>query len=419
MGNYPVAKLKAGKDVPLRAGHPWIFSHALERDADTAPGEIVEVLSSDGKSLGLGYRNPLTSIRVRMLTADSNEKVDAGFFARRLKRLDEWKSANLPAKTDGYRVAHAEVDGLPGLIVDRYADVVVFQIHTAGMDLLRDQIVEGIKAALKPKAVVERSDVEARNIEGLRDRPAGVLFGKVEKPVTFKEAGVKFYADVLRGQKTGFFLDQRGARLAVGQLADGKRVLNLFGYTGAFSVHAALGGASFVSTVDISNAALETAMENFKLNKLDPEDESRFEFLEADVLDYLADIGNNQSHNDQLPKKSARNSKFEIPNSRFDLIVCDPPAFAKSEKHLPQALKAYTDVNAACLRLLEKGGILVTSSCSGRLDPEGFRNMLRIAAGRAGKQVRVRQWIGHEIDHAERLAFPEGRYLKTAVLEVE
>lgn len=401
MGNYPVVKLKPGKDVPLRAGHPWIFSHALEKDADTQPGEIVEVLGHDGKSLGLGYRNPLTSIRVRMLTTDAQEKIDAEFFASRIKHLDEWKSNNLLAKTDGYRVVHAEADGIPGLIVDRYADVVVFQIHTAGMELLRDQIVEGIKSALKPKAIVERSDVEARGMEGLRDRPTGVLFGKVEKPITFKEAGIKFYADVLHGQKTGFFLDQRGARMAVGKLADGKRVLNLFGYTGAFSVHAALGGASFVSTVDISNAALQTAMENFKLNKLDPDDESHFEFLEANVMDYLSD------------------SKFDIQDSKFDLIICDPPAFAKSEKHLPQALKAYTDINAACLRLLQPGGILLTSSCSGRLDPEGFRNMLRIAAGRAGKQVRVREWIGHPIDHAERLAFPEGRYLKTAVLEVE
>ncbi len=399
MGNYPVVKLKAGKDVPLRAGHPWIFSHALERDMETEPGEIVEVVSHDGKSLGLGYRNPLTSIRVRMLTSDATEKIDADFFAKNIKKLSAWKSSNLPPKTNGFRVVHAEADGIPGLIVDVFKSVVVFQIHTAGMDRLRDAVVQGIKDALKPKAIVERSDVEARAIEGLRDRPTGVIFGKVEGPVTFEEAGIKFYADVLKGQKTGFFLDQRGARLAVGKLAEGREVLNLFGYTGAFSLHAALGGASKVCTVDISRAALETAMENFKLNKLNPEDESRFEFMEADVLDYLADI--------------------KIRDSRFDLIICDPPAFAKSEKHLPQALKAYTDVNAACLRLLDKGGILVTSSCSGRLDPEGFRNMLRIAAGRAGKQVRVRQWIGHEIDHAERLAFPEGRYLKTAVLEVE
>jgi 23S rRNA (cytosine1962-C5)-methyltransferase len=363
MTNHPRVRLKPTKDIPVRAGHPWIFSHALET-GEAGLGEIVVVEDTRGHALGLGTYNPNTNIRVRMLTRRADEIIDAQFFAARLQKLDAWKRSHLPKDTDGYRLVHAEADGLPGLIVDRYADTFVFQIHTAGMELLRAPIIEALKT-LQPKAIVERS---------------------------------AFLADVLKGQKTGFFLDQRDARLAVGRLAKGRRVLNLFAYTGAFSVHAANGGAKFVTTVDSSHNALELAQKNIALNKFDPEDATRFALLEADVMDLMGDRS--------------------IPNGPYDLIVCDPPAFAKSERHLTQALKAYTDLHRACLAQLPAGGILVTSSCSGRVSPEEFRTMLRIAAGQAGKNVRVLAWINQPADHAECLAFPEGRYLKTAVLQV-
>jgi len=394
---YPIVRLKPGKDVPIKAGHPWIFWDALSEDTKGERGMIVEVLNREGASIGLGTWNGNTSIRVRMLTRNAQESIDAEFFAKRFRELMTWKESRLPAETNGYRLVHAEADGMPGLIVDRFDTVFVFQLHTAGMERLRDEIVSALMT-LKPMAIVERSDVDVRRREGLTDQPIKTHFGEVTAPVKFKEAGLTFFADVLHGQKTGFFLDQRDARLAVGQLAKDKRVLNLFGYTGAFSVHAAMNDAKFVATVDVSHHALEQAQENFKANGLDPEDESRFLFLEADVLALMQDK--------------------EIPGAPYDVIVCDPPAFAKSEQHLPQATKAYIDINAACLRHLEPGGILVTSSCSGRLGPEEFRSLLRIAAGRAGRDVRLVDWIGHPIDHAERLAFPEGRYLKTAVLEV-
>lgn len=396
--NHQKVTLKPGRDVPIRAGHPWVFSEAIQKDAKGVPGMVVTVESAQGEPLGIGTWNGNTSIRVRMLSKDANETVDADFFADKFKSLSKWKLGMLPSKTDGYRVVHAEADGLPGLIVDSFDDVFVFQLHTAGMELLRDEIVSALKKVFKPKAIVERSDLEVRKIEGLRDRPSGIIFGEVEHVVEFKEAGIKFVADVLHGQKTGFFLDQREARLAVGKLAKDRRVLNLFGYTGAFSVHAALGGADFVSTIDVSRAALELAQKNFSLNGLDPEDEGKCQFLEADVFDLLDDPS----------------SKDED----FDLIICDPPALAKSAKNLPQAIKAYTELNAKCLAILGTGGILVTSSCSGRVTPEDFRSLLRIAAGRAGKDVRVLDWITQPVDHAERLAFPEGRYLKTAILEV-
>ncbi len=407
MSSYPIVSLKPGKDVPVRAGHPWIFSEALEsagvEELGLEPGSLVEVRDARGKSLGIGTWNGNTSIRVRLLSRQVDQKIDATFFAERLRALDEWKRPRLPTNTSGYRIAHAEADWLPGLIVDRYDQAIVFQLHTAGMDRLRKDIIQAIEQTFDPTIVVERSDLDVRRIEGLRDTPITVHLDKradTSKPliIPFQEYGLTFTADLVHGQKTGFFLDQREARRIVHDLAKDKRVLNLFGYTGAFSIHAAKGGATFVTTVDASHRALETAEAQFRLNDLAPEDETRFLFLEADVFEILRDT--------------------TIPSAPYDLIICDPPALAKNAKHLPQALRGYTDLNTACLQQLEPGGILVTSSCSGRLDPEDFRTMLRIASGHARRDVRLLDWITQPIDHAERLAFPEGRYLKTAVLEV-
>jgi 23S rRNA (cytosine1962-C5)-methyltransferase len=395
--SLPEVFLKPGKDVPVRAGHPWIFSEAIAVDPHGAPGELVDVFDHKHSFLGRGTYNPLTSIRVRLLTRKA-EPIDAAFFEHRFRALDTWKKAHLPPETTGYRLVHAEADGLPGLIVDRFADTFVFQLHTAGADNLREPIVEALERVFSPCAIVERSDVDVRTREGLSSRPIVTHRGEVSAPVSFQETGLTFVADVLRGQKTGFFLDQRDARRAVGRFARGKRVLNLFGYTGAFSVHAAHGGAAFVATVDVSRPALELTEKHLRLNGFDPSDETRFLQLEADVLDLLQDP--------------------EIPHAPYDVIICDPPAFAKSERHLEQAIKAYTQINIDCLRALKPGGILVTCSCSGRLSPEEFRSLLRIAAGRAGKEVRILETLGHPVDHAERLAFPEGRYLKTLILEV-
>jgi 23S rRNA (cytosine1962-C5)-methyltransferase len=407
MSSYPTVSLKPGKDVPVRAGHPWIFSEALEHAGGAnlgfEPGSLVQVLDTRGRSMGIGTWNGNTSIRVRMLSREAEQAIDTAFFVERLRALDEWKRPRLPTNTNGYRVAHAEADWLPGLIVDRDDQAIVFQIHTAGMELLRKEIIEAIEQVFAPTVIVERSDLDVRRIEGLRDAPITTHLDKradTTKPllVPFQEYGISFLADLVHGQKTGFFLDQREARHIVHDLAKDRRVLNLFGYTGAFSIHAAKGGASFVNTVDVSHAALELAEQQFKLNGLETSDESRYNFLEADVFDLL--------------------QERELPGAPYDLIICDPPALAKHAKHIPQAMKAYAELNAACLRQLEPGGILVTSSCSGRVEPEDFRSMLRIASGHARRDVRLLDWITQPIDHAERIAFPEGRYLKTAILEV-
>ncbi len=394
---FPTLTLRPGKDAPIRGGHPWIFSQAIARAPRVEPGEIVRIEAADHSPLGLGTYHPTMDIAVRLLTTDPSATIDARWFAERFRERDAWKRARLPAQTTGYRVIHAEADGLPGLILDRYGDACVFQLHTAGMDRLRADIVQAIGLVFSPATILERSDVEVRTREGLKDTPVLSHAGDaVEAP--FLEDGIRFLADIKEGQKTGFFLDQREARRTVGRLARNRRVLNLFGYTGAFSIHAAKGGAAFVATVDISRRALVQAERHFAMNDLSPSDETKTLFLEADVLELLADP--------------------ETPGGPYDLIICDPPAFAKSERHLPQAIRAYTTLNQACFERLSPGGILVSSSCSGRVTEDMFRDLLRLAAGRAKKRVRVIEWLTQPADHPELLSFPEGRYLKTAILEV-
>jgi 23S rRNA (cytosine1962-C5)-methyltransferase len=393
----PTVTLKPGKEYPIKAGHPWIFSNAIQKELACEPGGLVRVESSNGLPLGTGMINPQNSIRVRMISRDADTPIDVDFLVERFKALDASKKIHLPPRTNGYRVCHSDADGLPGLIVDRYAETLVFQVTTAGMERLKDKVVEALMKALKPKALVERSDGDTRSAENLKSLPPKVWHGKVEEPIVFLENGLKFLADTLKGQKTGFFFDQRDARMKVRELARNRHVLNLFGYSGAFSVYAAQGGAATVTTVDVSGAALDLARKNLELNGFDPADETRFKFVEADVFDLF------------------KTKSFKEP---ADLIVCDPPAFAKSEKHVAQALEAYQSLNQRCLWMLQEGGILVSSSCSGRVTAEDFRKVLKMAAGHTGRDVRLLGFLGQAFDHTEKLAFPEGRYLKTAILEV-
>jgi len=392
-------RLKDHKEIPIKAGHPWAFSNALLDVPDLPEGELVTLCTYDGNPLGTGTYNKNCSIRVRMISLDPEEKIDTEFFVKRFKELDEVKTSLLPPKTTGYRIVHAEGDNLPGLILDRYGDAFVFQLHTAGMDLLREMIIEAIKKTFKPEIIVERSDLEVRRQEDLSPLPPRVHFGEIKETQTFEENGIKFYADILKGQKTGFFLDQRTARMKIKELAEGKRVLNLCSYTGAFGLYALKGGATFVNNVDVSESALALAEENLKLNKTTPKDKKKMKFTNADVFEFLREK--------------------EIPDGPYDLIICDPPAFAKTERQLDHAMKAYTDLNQSCFHHLGKGGILLTSSCSGRVTQEDFRSVLRIAAGRSRRDVQLLEWISQAPDHTEKLAFSEGRYLKTAVLRVK
>ncbi|MBN1794030.1 MAG: class I SAM-dependent rRNA methyltransferase [Candidatus Omnitrophica bacterium] len=387
-------QLKARKEIPIKAGHPWVFSEAILSGRGESPGEIVRVTSHKNEFLGIGTWNGLTSIRVRILARDEDAEINEEFFAGQFQRLEKRKHPFLPHETNGYRLVNADADSLPGLIVDRYDDVCVFQIHTAGMELFRQEIIGALDDTFSPRAIVERSDLEIRRREGLKDMIIGVHKGEVEGPVLFKECGLSFYADVLEGQKTGFFLDQRDARRRTGAYAAGRNVLNLFGYTGAFSLYAASGGAKGVTMVESSRDAIDIAGEHFRINNLPA---GSVKNVKADVFDFLSEL-----------KKTAP----------FDMVICDPPAFAKTRGKIAQALKAYTGLNMRCLGLLRGGGILITSSCSGRVTEEDFLGALRIAAGLAARDVQVLEVLGQPPDHTTTLAFPEGRYLNTVILQV-
>lgn len=391
--NYPVVILRRGKEKSILAGHPWVFSKALEQGlpSGAAPGTLVRLHGAEGRPLGTGIYNPLTSIRVRLLSR-TEEKIDTAFFARRFRGLAAQKKPLLPDGTTAYRLAHGDADDMPGLIVDCYEDTAVFQIHTAGMDPLREMIVEGLCAALDCRAVMERSDVISRRREGLKDMPADIRFGKINAPTAFTENGLKFTADVVNGQKTGFFLDQRDARDYVRSAARGKNLLNLFCYTGAFSVYAAAGGAASVVSVDDSRDAVQAAEAHFKLNNLT----GSHQFLKEDAFDFC--------------------SRMQREGRTFDFIICDPPAFAKSREKIKGALQAYARINAACLRLLKEGGILLSSSCSGAVTLEDFRGVLKTAGAQARRDLKVMRTFSQSFDHTDKLSFPEGRYLKTLVL---
>lgn len=394
MSNYPKAILKKAKEGPLIAGHPWIFSNALAVEPQADPGALVSVYTHNDSPLGIGCLNPLTSIRIRMISRDINETIDANYFATKFRFLYDYKKKFLGTDTNAFRLAHGDADNLPGLIIDLYDKTAVFQIHTAGMDLLREAIIEGLCQALSPESIVERSDLSSRQREGLKDEPKGCVFGELQENVSFQENGLHFKADVLNGQKTGFFLDQRETRRAIQHYAPKRNVLNLFAYSGASSVYAATGGAKSITTLDISEKALGLAHDNFLANNLDPEDNNRFQFLKADAFEYCKD------------------PEF---HGVFDFIICDPPAFAKTLAKKKIALEAYRRVNRLCFEMLAPQGILVTSSCSGVVSMEEFRQTLKYAASQAKRDPITLNELRQPFDHTEKLSFPEGRYLKSLI----
>ncbi|MDR1932608.1 MAG: class I SAM-dependent rRNA methyltransferase [Spirochaetales bacterium] len=407
----PCLRLKPGREFPLLAGHPWVFGGGVaSAPAGCRAGDIVEVLSAGGDFLGMGTFHPANTIRLRMLSRE-REKIDADFFSRRFERLLVEKRRWLPPDTDGFRLVHADADYLPGLVVDVYGKTAVFQIHTAGMETCRAEIAQALRDPAGPvraACVVERSDAEARRQDGLKPRPAEIHFGNVTGPAPFREDGLPLYADVIEGQKTGFFLDQRDARLYVRGLAAGRRALNLFSYSCAFALAALAGGAEEVLNVDSSEAALglgrSILLENGYGQALEA---GRVRFEAADVFEYL------EAKTAEL-RGFLRGPAGDAPG----LLVCDPPAFAKSAAHLEQAKKAYGGLARLCFGLLAPGALFVTSSCSGALSPEEFTAILRIAAGRAGRRVRILKTLSQPFDHTTLLAFPEGPYLKTCVMEV-
>jgi 23S rRNA (cytosine1962-C5)-methyltransferase len=395
--NYPTASLKPHREESLRSGHLWIFSGALQQAPRwVGTGELLDVKSATGEFVARGYYNPQTDIAIRILTHDPEEAIDAAFLRRRIRSAMELRSVFDPAETDAYRLIHAEGDGLPGLIVDRYADILVAQIHTAGMEHLRSLLIDALMQEAGARGLLLRNDSQSRRREGLAVEEPVVAAGEVPEQVTIRENGIRFTVDPWQGQKTGFFLDQRDKRAALRKYTHAARVLNCFCYSGAFSVYAALSGArTRVTSVDISAPAIEAARQNFLLNDLDPESHL---FLIADSFEFLEEM--------------------QRAGEQFDVVVLDPPAFAKSQGARAQALKAYRRLNILGMQALRPGGILLTCSCSGVIGMDDLLGALAQAAQRLARPVQLLETYTHSLDHPIPLAMPETAYLKAVFCRV-
>ncbi|MCX5810964.1 MAG: class I SAM-dependent rRNA methyltransferase [Proteobacteria bacterium] len=378
---------------PIAGYHPWAFSGAFESIPEgLQAGEPVKLLSKKGNYLASGYFNSYSQITVRIWGYDKDEEVDERFFSKRIEKAWHIRKKYVEGPlTNAYRVINGENDFLPGLIVDKYADYLVVQFHTRGIERWKNEIVVALEKTLSPKGIYERSDMAARNIENL-EKTKGVLSGSIPDIINILENGFKFLVDVKGGQKTGFFLDQRDKRLAFIKYANNASVLNCFSYTGGFSVYAIAGGAKRVVSVDTSENAIELARENVIFNGFDI---SKCEFVCEDVKKYLK---NTEEH--------------------FDAVVLDPPAFIKDRRKKKEGIIGYKSINEMALGILLKNGILVTCSCSAHLTLEDFRYLLSEAGGKTRKTLSILECYTHGTDHLQLVPFPEGEYLKCFFLSV-
>ena len=391
--------LKPGRDKPVRQHHPWIFSGAVARvKGDATDGDIVDVVSSDGTWLARGSINRRSQIVVRLLTWNENEAIDESFWRSRLERAIAGREALREASsgdTTAYRLVSAESDGLPGLIVDRYGDWLVTQFLTLGVERWKKEIV-GQLGKLSYRGVYDRSDVKVRAKEGL-PQTTGVLTGD-EPPdlVEIRENGLRFWVDVKRGHKTGFYLDQRDNRRKVAPYLRGRDVLNGFAYTGAFAVYAMAAGAKSVTNVDTSADALELARRNIDLTGLT--DLSGLEYVVGDVFAELR--------------------RFRAEGRTFDAVILDPPKFAQNDQQLKRAARGYQDINRVAMNILRPEGVLVTFSCSGLVSPDLFQKIIFSASLEAERDVQIVEKLGQASDHPILVTLPESEYLKGFVCRV-
>ncbi|HSP18153.1 MAG TPA: class I SAM-dependent rRNA methyltransferase [Myxococcaceae bacterium] len=389
-------ELQRGLGRHLRAGHPWVFRKAVEKLPRIPAGSVVD-LTEGGKFVARGYFDPLSPIAVRVLTRDSRELIDGEFFRRRVRAAWELRERLLDRTgTDSFRLVHGEADGLPGVVADLYAGTVVLKLYSAGLTPARGMLVDALRALPGVRSVLGRDQLAGEEDDGDGTGGARLLWGDAPPdPVEIRERGARFGVDVRRGQKTGFFLDQRENRALVGRLSRGATVLNCFCFSGGFSVNAALGDATRVFSVDQDADAIALARDNFVRNGLDP---NAHDFLAADVFTLL--------------------SSFRDEGRRFDVVVLDPPAFAKSQRAVEAAIDGYASLNRQALEVVAPGGLLVTASCSARVTPEAFEGAVASAGVKAGVDLTLVEERYQPPDHPIRLQFPEGRYLKLLVLRV-
>ena len=386
----PALVLKPGREKSLRQRHPWVFSGAIDRvDGGPGMGDTVELRAADGAFLARAAYSPASQIRARVWSFDARESIDAAFIGRAIEHAVAARASLVDDRHTGCRLIHGESDGLPGVVADRYGATVVVQLSSAGAERWRDTIVATLARATGATCVYERSDADVRSLEALAPR-TGVVHGELTPVASFIEDGIAYRADVVAGQKTGFYLDQRDNRAGVRKLAADRTVLNVFCYTGGFTLAALSGGATRALSIDSSAAALQLARENLALNPA--LSATAAEWREADAFTELR--------------------KLRDAAAAFDLIIVDPPKFAPTAAHAERAARAYKDINLWALKLLAPGGLLATFSCSGGIDVALFRKIVAGAALDAGANASVIGRFGASADHPVSLAFPEGEYLK-------
>jgi 23S rRNA (cytosine1962-C5)-methyltransferase len=383
--------LKKGREAALLRGHPWVFSGAIDAiKGKPDAGDIILAKDSSGKPLALGFFNSRTDIALRILTRNCEEKITPYFWQNRLHAACKLRHKIINEQTNAYRLINAEGDGFPGLIVDVYGSILVLSIATTGMEKQKKYILDALISRLKPARIYEKSESRSRSLEGLETRIGFVSGDNGTGLVEIMENGLKFEVDFVDGQKTGFFLDQRINREKIGALSRDVSILNCFSYTGAFSVYCAQGGAKQVVSLDISKPACVTAKRNLQLNWFSTED---YPVIEADVFIYLRDT-----------------------QECFDMIILDPPAFAKSKKDVTKAARGYKEINLQAIKHLARGGILATFSCSNFIEEDLFGKIVLGAARDVGADLQLVTKLAVGPDHPVLLGHPEGHYLKGLLL---
>ena len=396
---FPYITVTKKQEKRIREGHPWIYEDEIIELSETIDnGAVADVFGQKGNYLGSGLYSAASKIRVRLLGNNANEKYDDAFFIRKIKYALQYRIDTMQDDFACCRIVHGEADGLPGVTVDRYENILVSEIASYGMELRKDIIYQALidefaKLDIDIEGIYERNEDEIRKKEGLKQYQGWYGDKHPESCITeITENGIRYEVDVENGQKTGFFLDQKYNRLAVRNMAKGRTVLDCCTHTGSFALNAAMGGAASVTAMDISETALAMAKENAERNGLS------LEFRQGDVFEVLP----------QLRKEHAR----------FDLIILDPPAFTKSRKTFHNARNGYREINAEAMRLLPRGGYLATCSCSHFMPKEEFLKMLMDAANDAGVSARLVEVRGAAPDHPVILGIPETEYLKFVLLQI-
>ena len=380
-----------GKEKRVLDGHPWVFRSDIKKtDSEAQPGCVVKVYAGNGRYLGQAFYNPHSQITLRFLT-HGKEAVDGAFIRNRVFRAVDYR--RLFADLKSCRVIFSESDGLPGLIVDAFGDVLCVQFLCLGIDRFREDVLDALTEALHPAAIYERSDAPVRELEGL-NQTAGLLLGQMPERVEILENGVRFLVDVKEGQKTGYFLDQKENRAAIAPFVRDKEVLDCFTHTGAFALHAAHFGAKAVTAVDISEFACECARKNAELNGF-----TQIEFVTANAFDYL--------------------KEKSLSGPCFDVVILDPPAFTKSRATVDAAARGYKEINLRGMKLVRPGGYLVTCSCSQHMSPEAFLNVVKDAAKDARVSLMQVEYRTQGRDHPILPAAPETQYLKCGIFRID